>query len=310
MVRFIKYLLLFLPATVFGYILLVVAAGSILPQRLKPNLTFFRAGYGHLHSRLAEADTTGPVDLLFLGSSHTYRGFDPRIFARKGYTSFNLGSSSQTPKQTRILLERHLDNLSPKVVIYEVYPTTFELDGIESTLNLISAAPNDWQSASLALSSGNLKAINTLIYAEAADVLGWNADFEEPRTVKKDTYIPGGYVERELTYFSPPDSIPATTWTWKLEQLAAFEDVLAQLKARDIPYILVFAPITAVEYDAHTNTATFDSLMQTYGDYVNFNEQLKLNDSLHFYDAHHLNQLGVELFNAEIDFAIDKVRSN
>ena len=46
--------------------------------------------------------------------------------------------------------------------------------------------------------------------------------------------------------------------------------------------------------------------MQNYSSYYNFNTLIKLDDSLHFYDPHHLNQLGVETFNAElIDLLID-----
>jgi hypothetical protein len=40
--------------------------------------------------------------------------------------------------------------------------------------------------------------------------------------------------------------------------------------------------------------------MNQYADYYNFNEMMSLNDSLHFYDAHHHNQNGVELFNEKL----------
>ena len=46
--------------------------------------------------------------------------------------------------------------------------------------------------------------------------------------------------------------------------------------------------------------------MQNYSSYYNFNTLIKFDDSLHFYDPQHLNQLGVETFNAElIDLLID-----
>jgi hypothetical protein len=40
--------------------------------------------------------------------------------------------------------------------------------------------------------------------------------------------------------------------------------------------------------------------MSSYSTYYNFNEKMTLNDSLHFYDANHLNQNGVELFNEKL----------
>ena len=37
------------------------------------------------------------VDIVFVGSSHAYRSFDPRFFAREGLTTFNIGTRAQTP---------------------------------------------------------------------------------------------------------------------------------------------------------------------------------------------------------------------
>ena len=91
--------------------------------------------YGHMYSRISEIKNQEDVDILFLGSSHAYRGFDTRIFLENGYKSFNLGSSAQTPTQTKVLVERYLGSLNPELVIYEVYPKTFTMDGVESSLD-------------------------------------------------------------------------------------------------------------------------------------------------------------------------------
>jgi hypothetical protein len=63
---------------------------------------------------------------------------------------------------------------------------------------------------------------------------------------------------------------------------------------------LVFAPVTTSEYEALGDMTLFNNQMRDLGDYYNFNEIMTLNDSLHFYDAHHLNQHGVELFNQRL----------
>ena len=75
---------------------------------------------------------------------------------------------------------------------------------------------------------------------------------------------------------------------------------------KDIELILVQAPVTTMEYNSYADNAGFDKLMQGYSSYYNFNTLIILDDSLHFYDPHHLNQLGVETFNSElIDLLID-----
>ncbi|MEL6133281.1 MAG: hypothetical protein AAFR59_07965, partial [Bacteroidota bacterium] len=63
---------------------------------------------------------------------------------------------------------------------------------------------------------------------------------------------------------------------------------------------LVYAPITQASYSACQNTSAYDSLFTELGPYHNFNGKLPLVDSLHFYDAHHLNQEGVEIFNQAV----------
>jgi hypothetical protein len=68
-------------------------------------------------------------------------------------------------------------------------------------------------------------------------------------------------------------------------------------KAQGIELILIQAPVTKATYKAYTNNQFFDEEMKKYGPYLNFNERINLNDSLDFFDGHHLNQNGVVKFN-------------
>ena len=138
------------------YIVAICLAGDFIPSKWTKNLIYKSGGAGHSLNRFDEVKNKENVDILFLGSSHTYRGFDNRIFnnaSANGFTSFNLGSSAQTPIQTEVLLNRYLNQLNPKIAIYEVYPITFTLDGIESAMDLIS---NDQNGIILPISKLNL----------------------------------------------------------------------------------------------------------------------------------------------------------
>ena len=77
-------------------------------------------------------------DVLIVGSSHAYRGIDPRILERDGITAFNLGSSAQTPINTKVLLHQYLEQINPKLVVYEAYAGTLAIDGVESSLDILS----------------------------------------------------------------------------------------------------------------------------------------------------------------------------
>ncbi len=66
------------------------------------------------------------IDMFFLGSSHSYRTFNPEIFdqALKIY-SFNLGSPSQCPVTGYYVFKQALKTQQPKVVILEMFWLTF-----------------------------------------------------------------------------------------------------------------------------------------------------------------------------------------
>jgi len=301
---FVKILSFTIFASIFyGSILLLW--GNYAPDLFKPNLKYLLGTYGHTFTRLKEAEQlNGDIDILFLGSSHTFRGFDTRIFKEHGFNTFNLGTSSQTPIQTLMLTRKYLDQIQPKFVIYEVYPMTLIVDGVEGVLDIVSNDSNDLHSLQMVLKTNNVKTFNTLIYSTTRDVLCLNKSFSEPIERENeirgnDTYIEGGFVEKEAGFLKMGVITPENIIIRK-DQLKAFEQVLEEVNSRDINLILVYAPISKAMYPSLSNRQYYDSLMSTYAKYYNFNEMMNLDDTLHFYDRHHLNQVGVELFNDKL----------
>jgi len=65
----------------------------------------------------------------------------------------------------------------------------------------------------------------------------------------------------------------------------------------EIPILLVYSPVTKAEYNKYTNSEQYDKLMSAKAPYINFNINSDLDDNLHFYDHHHMNQEGVVKFN-------------
>ncbi|MBL6664128.1 MAG: hypothetical protein ISP71_08520 [Flavobacteriales bacterium] len=302
MKSFVKHSIAFLGFSSLIYLILIFIWGSVMPIWLNSNLIYKQRG-GHLHARLTELNKYQNVDVLFLGSSHAYRGFDTRIFKESGIHSFNLGSSSQAPVQSLLLLKKHIEKLQPKKIIFEVCPQSLSSDGIESALDIISNDKIDFQTIKMAIDLNHIKVYNTLIYSGIRQLLNLDQDFVEAQHIGKDTYISGGYVQRDDVQFEHKSPLEKNITP---EQLKAFKEVVSWVKSKDIELILVQAPVTTAEYHSYADNAGFDKLMQDYSSYYNFNTLIMLDDSLHFYDPHHLNQLGVETFNAElIDLLID-----
>ena len=121
MKRYIKRLLVFFAVAILAYPIVVILADQLIPHSWKRNLRYKSKSI--IQYKLEDLKDEQDLDILFIGSSHCYRGFDTRIFKEEGLETFNLGSSSQTPKETNLILNKYLPQLRPKLIIYEVFPT-------------------------------------------------------------------------------------------------------------------------------------------------------------------------------------------
>jgi hypothetical protein len=298
MKTFIRTVPVFLLFSACWYVILVCVWGDFAPKQVDANLNFPLGGYGHSLSRFREAENYGDVDILFLGSSHAYRGFDTRIFESEGYQSFNLGSGAQTHVQTELLLNRYFDRLMPEIVVYEVYPGSFGLDGIESSLDLLANTQLDAGLLKIGLKQSHVKIYNTIIYSFYKDITGTKQKFAEVSEKGPDEYISGGFVQRKTGHFSG-DKTTHKYWIYRHEQIEAFKRNIAYLDSKQVRVILVQAPVTKFHYKSYQNYPLFDQAISGEGEYYNFNERMSLDDSIHFYDQHHMNQSGIELFNRD-----------
>ncbi len=174
MKKFILNLFWFLTLLLFVYPLILLGWGFLLPNSFSPNLLYKRSTTGMLGHRLENIKDYYNVDVLFLGSSIAYRGFDTEKFNMHGLKSFNLGSSAQTPMQTNVLLQRYYSRLNPKLVIYEVYPPAFSWDGVESSIDLISYDHNDVNSLRMGMKTMNISVINTILFSFIIRSIGEN----------------------------------------------------------------------------------------------------------------------------------------
>lgn len=288
--RFFLFTLVFYPV----FILLL---GILIPNVIKKNLVYTRGGNGFTYQRMQDAKQVEDIDLLFIGSSRSYRGFDTRIFSDAGYTCFNLGTSNQTPIQSLRLLKSLMGKkLSPKTVIMEVNPDLFSNDGVESTLDLLSNETNYKDRLKWLWIMPDIKVLNTFIYACWMS-LGSFDTF--PNKVKTQQYVKGGYVSNETDSFNINEG---NTYECKVlpKQLKAFEEMVAFLKARQVSIILIQSPIDQSLYQLCPPEQSFEDLMSQSAPYYNFNTIKDPFKTDLFSDKQHLNQKGVSVFNHKV----------
>ncbi|PQJ12597.1 hypothetical protein CJD36_002295 [Flavipsychrobacter stenotrophus] len=270
-----------------------------MPKKLQKNVLYLKNSTGHLSTRLAEADTCSQVDVLALGSSHTYRGFDPRIFRRHGISLFNLGSSAQSPIQTEYLVKKYIDKIHPRVVVFDMYYTILQCDGTESALDLFSNSPGiDKGLFEMALKVNTIPAYNTFVYSWFKTLNRQN--IKEPAIKNNDTYIPGGFVERTINnnQYHGQHIAPAHFEINEL-QLKSLQNIVKILKEKNIRLILVQTPYAPDSYRSVVNRDSLDRYLSSLKDaeYYNFNDtNIFKND--YFFDFSHLNSKGVEVYDS------------
>ncbi len=262
------------------------------------------------------------LDILFLGSSHAYRGFDPELLKDWwGINSFNLGSSGQTPLTSLHVLRNAIQYQRPKMVVMELYfYTLLEVDqlnnGGNNWLQLKNAAAK-WRFLWQAFDGYEMCALTCLPILRRKNAL--------PYVLRKylrgddhldhaGTYKGKGYVERseQITgqrLRSPDfyDQLRLTqNWAlpkhekaiWEIAKLCAEADIEIRFISSPMPEITVQKIQDQSRIDAY-----FQQLTKAVGaEYRNDtqNPNLGLVDSLHFFDNNHLNAEGVKIWNRQL----------
>ncbi len=292
MLRFLKQSILLVAALFVAYTLVLVLLVQVDHQgQLGHNAIFPRSGNGHSLTRFQELDTMGAVDVLVVGSSHAYRSFDSRMFAEQGLRMFNMGSSSQTPIQTVVLLKAYLQQLQPKTVIWVVNPDVFRSDGVEASVDLTANLPWSNVSAAWLWQTQDLRVFNALYYRWLSHFTeNWKA-MEQKAHSGPDTYIAGGYVLRSGHQEARP-AMPLPTTPLKNKQVAAL--VEGELLLENTPVLYVETPVTQDYYGNYQQRGEYEHLFEN-RIFFNANNHFTYPNRF-FYDGQHLNAQGVEKF--------------
>jgi len=298
MKKFLLNLLKFIAFAIPFYVIAICLWSWIMPQFLAKNTRNKLASYGHLYSRVRDVENIKNPDILFLGSSHAYRGFDTRVFAKHGIKAFNLGSSSQSPINTQVFLKQYLDKIQPKFVVYEVYAGTLCTDGVESSLDMLINGKIDKNTVEMSLKVHNLMTYNTLFYGYFRQIFNLNQNIKEPEKQGDDFYVEnGGFVETTVARENTSLDFEKSKWELNDKQIQALRENIEILQQRKIPFLLVQTPITKALYNSKTNNKEVDDLLNKLGKYKNFTGSLNFDDRKDFYDDNHMNQKAVVEFN-------------
>jgi hypothetical protein len=308
--KFINNIICFICFSCLFYIGMIFIYGHIVPGTLRGNLpknagTKMFSTYDYSFFRFSEADTVKKADLMIVGSSHAYRGYDPSNFEKEGFgKTFNLGSSAQSISNTKYLIEKYVDKFHPKYLIVDVYPSLLENDGVESNINLVSYFNLDLPLVKMAFDVNDVKLYNTIIF-KGINIDSDNSVKKITKSNKpKESYIKAGYVRN--------DSIGFFIKKYKNHRINFSENIKLQYmeivkyaKKKGIKVMFFQAPILKEKYESITNNNEIDKKFKEIGTYYNFNSEEFLATDC-FFDDSHINSKGVKIYN---QYVIKKLKS-
>ena len=294
---FLKKLIFFIISAILVHAFSVIAIGSITKKGLGKNFVFPLGNYGHTMMRLQEANQHRPVDGLILGSSHAYRGFDPRIFQQRNISIFNLGLSSETPIQSYYLLKKYYAILQPKFVIQEIYPLLLQNDGTENNSFLLANEPFSVELTKMAFEHFNLHNYHCWLYGSFRSIFHLNDHLPLDIKFGDDRYISGGYSEKDWKPFHSDEILNATEYEPLPEQLQALDSIRKFCESKNCQLYFVITPVTAIEKHHIQNWGSILQKVEEIHPVFDFSRTKEIQDDTHYYDYDHMNQKGVEIFN-------------
>jgi hypothetical protein len=230
-------------------------------------------------------------DAIVLGSSHAYRGYDPRIFELAGIAMFNAGTSAQNAKGSLVLYNEYLKNRSDFFIL-DIYDPVFELEGTESNMRLIQNVPTNEAALALVRQEFKMYTLNAL----AVRIASVKPMDEAPN----NDYVKNGFCEKKgILYAVEP--LNDSVFDANEEMFIAFEKMVKQMQADGKRIILCSHPLPAspgLRKYHEKFLSVFNPLVQRLGlqyiDLTYHTEGFGINE---FADLSHLNQQGVELYN-------------
>jgi len=276
-----------------------------------PNVNSTTGGYGYSLERFRDAELEKDVDVLIFGSSHAYRGFDPRVLEENGKNVFNFGSSAQTPINSYYLLEQYGASMKPKVVVMDVFwdgLASPPAEAVESSIDICSNKELNKLDLEMMIGQHNVLLTNTFMFHAIRNKLKPIANAVQ-ENIENDQYISGGYVERTFEGSIEKDLIgmKPEKKEYNSQQLDYILKMKQYCDENQIRFVLTRVPITAEVIVATPNTKELKEQMVDFCssnsiefiDYCNLSEFEAIGlDSYHdFYDPTHMCKTGVEKFN-------------
>ncbi len=284
-------------------------------------LLHFKSTDGCYPAEMFYQQEENTVDVLCLGSSHTYTNINPAIlWDEYGMAAYDLAGSNQTLWNTYYYMKEALKYQTPQLVVVDVYRVMEEdeYQGTERmTMNMFGLRHSDDYVENLQVSLAPEE--EQLDYLLRYPV--YHARYQE---LKEDDFLPyhgdangRNYKGFNINSISTTvfEGLPDVTWvteTGKMEKKNEkyLKEIIDLAKEQDIPLLLVAAPYMEVgEEDEMLYNQVAEIAAEHQVDFVDFNrqfEQIGLDPQKDFAESSHLNYYGSEKYTSYLGNYIAK----
>lgn len=264
-------------------------------------------GSGHTFARYEDWVKSETPDVLILGSSHAYRGWDTRILETAGIRAFNWGTTSQSPINTYHLLDGFLSQkTAPKVLLLDVFPPLLaKKQGVESALDLNTNLPLGTNMLAMNINLESILAVHHLM-AIVLDRFFHPYSQLKQKKIINDNYITGGYVQSLLAPIDTLEIVPndfSPSWVTDPRQLEYLSKCIHKAKEYGMRVVLISQPQQAVvrKLPSYKNGISMVKMIAqyekcTYYDCSDLGETLPLS----YIDWHHLDSTSVKIYNQHL----------
>lgn len=305
--KLIKNILLFFTLTIVVYLTAVFAMCKLSYQG-KP-LIYITNDYfvwkgGDTYEKYQEFDSLdSSLDIIFLGSSRTYRHYNPLAFEENGISSFNLGSHAQSIKNSYFVFKDYIVPRNPKMVVFDIYYNAFATEGFESSTDLVTNISSDKTAANIVKSAPDARLINTLLVRKFIKNRG--------SMYLNDDYIGKGFANKRDTISEADikriESNKSTLVDYKVDQWKYLEKLLELAREQKIKVILTTSPASPSyqkEQRENFNKELNKHILKYQVEYWDFSNLKGISWKNHFHDNAHMNIEGVNIFNYAL---LDKI---
>lgn len=283
---FIVYLI------IFAVLFLIAPGGIPMIYRTSPGNVWEGGG---TYVKFREFNPSEKWDVVILGSSHAYRGYDPRIFDAQGLKTFNLGTSDQNMMCSYYIATNYLNRNNCKMVILDMYDRVFTQQNIESTSDVVHNITSDKAAFQVAMSSRDLRGLNMF-------TLRMFNKLRDPLNTDTAGFVKGFFPTE--TFLTLPAK-KRVVWKYQTNdfQVKYLHKLLTYLQSEGIKVVMAEHPMPGIftPVDHHLFVEDVRKIADQYQvpffDYMTDSTMTGIN---YFADETHLNVNGVKVYNEKL----------